>query len=641
MLKALRENLKYLSWVLWLVIIAFILLAFVGLGDLGPGGAGSNVAATVGSKTVSFREFESAYRRMEDFYRQAYGEQFNADFAKQLGLHRQVLDSLVADRILLLEADRLGLEVTDEELRAEILDLPVFSADGGAFIGEDDYDRILRQNGYTKAGFEATMRQDLLLDKVRKVVAGDLYISESEIEKDYRNRTERAKIRFIRVPYATVAGSVPFDEAAVEAYFAEHRDSFETPERRIAEYLIVDVERLRGSLTLAPEEIKAYYEDNRDEFELPEQVHARHILLQVNAKRSADEARRILESAKQRIAAGEDFATLAAELSEDPGSKARGGDLGFFGRGAMVEAFETAAFSTPVGQLAGPVQSDFGLHLIQVLERNEGGLQPFESVEAGIRQRLLLERSSAQAEKKADSLFEQLSASKLDLSEVAVTDDTLTYQVTPAFAADENVPAIGRATPFSDRAFELAVGELSAPVRVPRGWAILRLEQILEPSIPDLEAVRTEVEAKLGADLVRRTALERLTRDKQLGLEALAKQFEATLEETESFGAGGPGGSLGANRAIARAALGAESGSLVGPIATDGGAVVFEVLERVAVDPAQYALERDATREGLERQRAAQLVSALIAKRRQELDISFDPQLLANFDIKPSEPATS
>jgi peptidyl-prolyl cis-trans isomerase D len=102
MLKAFRDNLKYLSWVLWLVIIAFILVAFVGLGDLGPGGGPSaDVAATVGGKTVSYREFESAYRRTEDFYRQAYGEQFNADFARQLGLHQQVLDTLIADRILL------------------------------------------------------------------------------------------------------------------------------------------------------------------------------------------------------------------------------------------------------------------------------------------------------------------------------------------------------------------------------------------------------------------------------------------------------------------------------------------------------------------------------------------------------------
>ena len=167
MLKAFRDNLKYLSWVLWLVIIAFVLVAFVGLGDLGPGGgASADVAATVGGKTVSFREFEGAYRRMENFYREAYGERFNADFARQLGLHQQVLDTLVADRILLLEAERLELEITDEQLQNEILDLPVFLAADGAFVGAQDYARILRQNGHTVDSFEAGMRQDLLLDKV-------------------------------------------------------------------------------------------------------------------------------------------------------------------------------------------------------------------------------------------------------------------------------------------------------------------------------------------------------------------------------------------------------------------------------------------------------------------------------------------
>lgn len=642
MLKTFRDNLKYLSWALWLVIIAFVLVEFVGLGSLGPSGASSTeTAATVGSKTVSFREFESAYRRMEEFYRQAYGEQFNADFAKQLGLHRQVLDTLVADRILLLEADRLGLEVTDTELRDEILSLPVFSAEGGRFIGEEDYDRILRQNGYTKSGFEASMRQEMLLDKVRGIVAGNYYISDTEVETEYRERTEQAKIRFFQAPYEAVAGEVTLDDAAVEAYFEENRESFEIPERRIAEYLLVDIERVRGALTLDPQEIRSYYESQREEFDQPEQVRARHILLQVNADRDAATARRMLEEARQKIAAGEDFATLAEELSEDPGSKSRGGDLGFFGRGAMVEAFETAAFSTPVGELAGPVETDFGFHLIEVLERNEGGLQPLEAVEDRIRQRLLIERASAEAESKAEELSRELAASQQDFSEVAVTADSLTYQVTPAFGADENVPSIGRATPFAATAFELEAGEVSQPVRVSRGWAILRVTDVQEPAVPELESVRAEVESRLRADTVREAALARLSEDRQIGLDALADQVDATIEETESFGAAGPVGSLGANREVARAALSAQTGELIGPIATDGGVVMAEVVERVEVDPLRFAEEKEATREELERQRAARLVASLIAKRRQELDVSFDPQLLANFEIDPAGSASS
>ncbi|MCP4200432.1 MAG: hypothetical protein GY769_00685 [bacterium] len=640
MLKAFRDNLKYLSWVLWLVIIAFILVAFVGLGDPGGGGGGTDVAVTVGDRTVSYREFESAYRRMEDFYRQAYGEQFNADFARQLGLHQQVLDTLVADRILLFEADRLGLQITNEELQKQILNLPVFQAEGGAFIGTKEYERILRQNGYTTDGFEASLRQDLLLDKIRGLVTQNLYISDAEVEDEYRRQVERAKIRFFKAPYSALAEAAVFADEDLVSYYTEHQDSFETPERRVAEYLVVDIEQVRNSLTLTPDELRAYYDGHQDEFDRPEQVRARHILLQVNDSRSEQEAVRLLEDAKQRVAAGEDFANLATELSEDPSSKTRGGDLGLFGRGAMVEAFEDAAFSTPAGQITGPVRTDFGYHLIEVLEREDGGLSPFEEVEVGIRQRLLVERSSEAAEQKANELYERLTSSELDLAAVAETDDTVTFQATPAFALNENVPSVGRSTPFATAAFDLEISAISEPVRITRGWALLRLAEIQEPRIPELDEVRTEAEAQLRAEMEREAALDRLDADRKLGLDALASSIDASIEETDSFGLNDAVGSLGNNREVAQAALDADEGSVVGPMATDNGALMFEVVERVRMDPAEFARQKTSTRETISRQRAGQLVSALIAERREELEVSFDPQLLATFALDQAGPAS-
>lgn len=641
MLKAFRDNLKYLSWVLWLVIIAFILVAFVGLGDLGPGAATANVAATVGDQTVSYRDFEAAYRRTEDFYRQTYGEQFNADFARQLGLHRQVLDGLVADRILLIEAERLGLAITNDELQEEIVGLPVFQAENGAFIGTDDYERILRQNGYTTDGFEATMRQDLLVAKVRSLVGENLYISDSEVEDAFRERIERAKIRFFKASYSALAGELVFDDQDLESYYNDNLESFETPERRLAEYLVVDIEHVRNSLTLPAEELRAYYDAHPDEFSQAEEVHARHILLQVDDDRSAEEAVSLLEKAKQDVASGADFAALAADLSEDPGSKLKGGDLGFFGRGAMVETFEAAAFSTPPGQMVGPVQTDFGYHLIEVLERNEGGMRPFERVEAGIRQRLLVERSSESAEEKANELHRRLISSDLDLVAVAETDETVTFQTTPAFAEDENVPSIGRSTPFAEATFDIEVGEVSEPIRITRGWALVRLAEIQEPRIPAFDEVRAEAEGRLRDEVERKTALDRLAADREQGLDALAATAQAEIEETESFGLGGAIGSLGNNREISEAALAADEGVILGPIASDDGAVMFEVVERVRMDRAEFEEQESATRDSLERERVGQLVSALIAQRREELDVSIDPQLLANFEVDPLSPATS
>lgn len=641
MLKAFRDNLKYLSWVLWLVIAAFIMVEFVFLGNLGPGGGSQDVAAQVGDQTVTYRDFETAYRRTEDFYRQTYGEQFNSDFAKQLGLHRQVLDTLVADRVLLLEAERLKLQVPDFELQKEILSLPVFQNEDGSFIGKDGYARILRQNGYNQADFEAGLRQDLLLAKVRNLVAANLYVSDAEVEKEYRQRTERAKIRFFLAEYESVADNPQVDEAELATYYEANRESFEIPEQRIVEYLVVDLEKVRAATNVSPEEARAYYDANPAEFDQPEQVQARHILLQVNDDRSAQEAQSQLEDVKRRVLAGEDFAAIAAEISEDPGSKERGGDLGSFGRGAMVEAFETAAFSTAPGQMTGPVQTDFGYHLIQVLGRTEGGPRPFETVEAEISQRLVLERSNEATQAKAEEIAGALESTDRELSTVAESDDSVTYQETPAFAIDDNVPSVGRSTSFAQTAFELAEGEVSEPVRIPRGWAILRPTEIRAPRIPTLDEVRGVAEERFQAELVRQAALERLSRERGDGLDALAEAIGASIEETQSFGSNGPGGKLGGNEEVARAALAADEGEVLGPIATDDGAVMFEIVERIKVDPALFARDQDATRDTLVNQRAGQLVAALVAERREQLDVTFDPQLLATFDLDQSAQETS
>ncbi len=641
MLKVLRDNLKYLSWVLWLVIAVFILFVFVDFGSTVPTNtASADVAAKVGGQTVSYGEFENAYRRMENFYRQTYGNSFNADFARQIGLHQQVLDTLVADRILLLEAERLGLRITNDELQREILTLPVFQRDEGGFIGTDEYERILRQNNYTVEDFEAGMRQDLLLAKVRAMVSRNLYVADSEVEDEYRRQVERAKIRFFRAPYEGFAEEVALDDGAVEAYYNEYAESFETPERRVVDYLVVDLEQVRSSLTIEPEALRAYYDENQDEFSQPEQVRARHILLQVNGDRTAEEARSQLEQAKARISGGEDFGAVAAELSEDPGSKAKGGDLGFFGRGAMVEGFENAAFSTPVGQITEPVQTDFGYHLIEVLERNDGGLRPFEEVEAGIKQRLLAERAAQAAEEKAKELAQLVTASQAGLAELAETESAVTFQTAPAFAMDENVPSIGRSAPFANAAFELEVGEVSEPVRVARGWAILALKEVQEPRVPALDQVRADVEAALKAETQKSAALARLTAQREQGVDALAAIANVDVEETDSFARDGSAGSLGNNAEILAAAFSVDDGAVGGPIATDLGVVMFELVERQLMDPVEFESQKLATRASIESQRAAQLMAALVAERRRELKVSFDPQLLANFGVDQAGPAS-
>lgn len=643
MLKVFRDNLKYLSWVLWLVIAVFILFVFVDFGGSVPGGAASSGAAVkIGKHEISYEEFERAYRQTEDTYRQLYGDQFSGETARQLGLPMQVLNSLVGDKILLSESERMGLELTDDELQREILSFPAFQRPDGGFVGAEEYQRILRQGGYTSSSFEQLMRSELLTQKVRSVLAESVFVPDSEVEEAYRRRTEQAQIRLIELPWSSVEDDVSIEDDELSAYFEEHRDDYRISERRIVDYLLVDRRELQSSLTIEDTEVRGYFDDNPGEFSREEQVRARHILIKVGPEKSSAEAQAQIEDAKRRLQDGADFAQLAAELSDDPGSKTRGGDLGLFGRGAMVEPFENAAFGAEPGEVVGPVETDFGLHLIEVLDKQPGGSIDFAEAEQGIRSRLLAERGQSAAEEKArtisSSLQQDPGAGAEALSAIASEEVGVTFHTTEPFGRDDNVPGMGRASQFTVAAFGLAPGEISDPVPTAQGWAIPRLQSIEEPRLPELDEVRADVESALRAARLKRLAVDRLAAEALKiadggSLDQAASTLGLEIEETALFGRDDPVGSLGRSPSVAAAALDLDQGAVGGPIETPGGSVLFEVIDRRHFDPEQFAEERESTLETLESQRLNELLSVLLEKRRAEMNIEFDPQLLATFEL--------
>jgi len=647
MLKVFRDNLKYLSWVLWLVILVFVLFIFVDFGSInlagGPAASGT-AAAVVGDGEVSYGEFERAYRRVEDQYRQTYGEQFSRELANQLGLPIQVLNQLVDERILLQEAGRIGLEVTDEELRRSIVDLPVFQEDG-AFIGQEAYADLLQRNGLRPEDFESSQRESLLTRKVQEALARTVYVAPGELEAAYREEAETATIRLLKLPANRFAGEVTVDELDLAAFFADQQEDFRLPERRVVDYLLVDPAGLRDSVEVDAAEVRALYDANLEDYESEDQVKARHILLRTGAERTVEEARAGIEAIKARIEGGEEFAELAAELSDDPGSKVKGGDLGFFGRGAMVKPFEDAAFGAQLGDLVGPVESSFGVHLIQVQAQRPGGTQPFEEVEADIRARLVSEGADELAATKAAELAAQLAdgdSTTEALQALAGTEAGVTLTTTEPFGREDNVPGIGRATAFTTGAFDLDVGASSEPLRIARGSAVLTLREIQGPRLPELDEVRAEVTTEFRrqrqlelAEASVVAARAAVTDGKSL--DEAAMDLGVTVEDAGPFGAGGNVGTLGPAVEVARQALALNAGAVSGPIVLKDDVVLFEVTGRTRFDPATFAAERDAVLERLEGERFGELMQSFLAQRRVELGVTVDPRVFEAFSPNPQQ----
>jgi len=664
MLKVFRDNLKYLSWVLWVVIAVFVLFVFVDFGGVtgGLSGGGAGAAATVGGEAVSYEDLQRHYRNLEDYYRRTFGEAFTPEVAEQFGLRRQALEQAVDQVVLLGEARRLGLEIGDDEVREELLDIPWLQDEQGRFVGTEEYRNRLRRIGYTPEGFEQAMRQEMLLEKLNRILAESVYVTDSEVERAYREGVERAAIRYVQQPAAGLAEGYQPSREELAAHLETNVEDFRLPEQRRVSYLLVDTARVRGQVEIAEAEVRAYYDEHPDEFTQEEQVEARHILLRVGQDSTEpgdleardvrrQRARAELAAIRARIEGGESFAEVATEVSEDPGSAARGGSLGYFGRNRMTPEFEQAAFDAPRGELVGPIETPFGVHLLEVTGRREAGLQPFEEAAPRIRARMLGERVLEAAEQKAQELSQRLrvegdQVSPATLRSTAEGDEALLYQQVEPFGRDDLIPGIGRSAEFVAAVFGLDPGRLSEPVRVPRGFALAVVEEVLEPRAPALEEVEAEVRRSLEQERRQQLAMERLgnaaadVAEGKATFDEVAAQLGLEIQESGEFGRGGAIPGLGQQTAIADAAMALAEGEIGGPYGTAQGAVLFQVTSRTAWDPEEFAAERAATRERLEQERLGRLLSALIEQRKLELGVNYDAALVEDLGLAgPAAPA--
>jgi peptidyl-prolyl cis-trans isomerase D len=644
MLKVFRDNIKYLSWILWLVIALFVLFVFVdfGSGRLGSDQTDATAAATVGAEKVSVEEFRRAYERYREQYRQIYGEQFE-QLEKQLQLPVQVLNQLVNRRILLAEARRMGLAVGDAEVRQEILSFPAFKDDAGNFVGAEQYASGLRRMGYTPASFEEAVREDLLLKRLDEVLAAGVFVADDEVERAYREEVERAKIRYVRLGTDAVAAGAQVSESEIATYYESHKDEWRTGEQREGSYLLIDRFKLAAQSAAGDQEVERYYREHPSEFTREEEVRARHILVMVNDQRTDAEAKARIEQARERLLGGADFAALSNEISDDSNAKANGGDLGYFARNRMVKEFEEAAFKAPLNQLVGPVKTSFGYHLLEVTDKRQGGVQPLAEVRDQIRSRLSAERAQQLAQTRADEAAERLAKQRAQGVEAlnAAAKENPAYRVVASgkFGQQGTVAELGSWAPLTTAAFAMKKGEMSKAIEVPTGWAVFYLSEIHPPRVPPLPEIADRVRVAAVQQKRRQLTMDRLTqaRSQIAGgktFDQVAAELGLNVESSEELGADGAISGLGSNPELAKAALALSAGQVGPPIADREGAVLFEVVERKTWDPAKFAEAKAGTLARLKQEKLGRYQAALLEQRRRELGVKLGREVLANFDIE-------
>jgi len=644
-LKWLRDQFKHLKIILWAVVGIFVLLVFVDWGA-GRGGGTSgrgDWAIQVGDRVVSEAEYVREVKRVNDDFQSRLGDQWDT-FRESFHLGGYAAQQLIQRQLMLLEAERLGLVVSDEEIQEEIQGYPVFQREGGGFVGKDLYQRILRANRMTAQQFEQGLRDDLLVRKLTGLMHDGVLVSDGEVEERFRRDRERCDLRAIHLAVEGFLDGVAVTEDEARQRYDAAPDAYVRPEQRVLRYLVVETTRLERLLPVEDGELAAYLAGHQAEFTKPEEMNARHILIRLEGGASGAvraEAQLKAEEVAKSARSGEDFTALAAKYSEDPASKDRGGDLGWFSRGRMVAEFEQAVFSASPGDIVGPVESQYGFHIIKIEGRRDARSQTLEEVRDQVRSQVLHGRAAAEAEARAAALAERLGsqppATNEEWQRIADEDEAVVFNVSPPFPRQETIPGLGQDPELSELVFGATQGALGGPRAIPRGWVVWQVSEVRPAGVPPFEEVRAEVEQEVRrtkATAVAATRARILAQRWRSGEDPvqLAAEVGSELTEAKDFKRGGRIKGVSAGRMLEEAVFAARVGDVVGPVeVSDGGVVVAVVDDVVLADASALEAERESVRGQLQGERANQLLSSILADRLRTVQVLKNDQLIEKF----------
>jgi peptidyl-prolyl cis-trans isomerase D len=642
MLKTMRDSFHHLKWTLWVVVIVFV-LSFVYLSGSTPDPANraSQVIAKVGSTEITGAEFERIYQARLDNYRQQYRGGLTPEMLRFLDLPRQVLDGMIQRKLELEEARRLNLKVSNDEVARAVMSYPAFQ-ENGQFIGRDKYVQLLTRYGYTADRFEGELREDLLAGKYAELVRASILVPETELAREFATRNDKATIEYILIPASRLESAVQPTDADLKGYYEKNRERYRKPEQRRIKYLLVDQAKVRAKAAPTDPELRAEYALRRDALKVPEQVVTAHILIKSDpAKGPEAEAAAKAKSEKilARVRAGEDFAKLAKEASEDASNKETGGQLPPFARGQMVAEFEQAAFAMSPGEIAGPVKTQFGYHVIKMTGKNPEHVQSFEEARGALAADLSQRKAEADTNRLARELVEKTRKLSSDSDEELrkLQSDVVTFNTTPWVARGEPIPGVGANAQFTQEAFTLKLGKMSkSSVPTARGPAIVKPAEERPAGVPPFEELRERVADDWKAERREKEALEKLQPAAQeissgTPLPQIAARFDTEVKTTPEFSPGGPIPEVGNAPELSAAVFKTAKGQAGPPAPVPGGFVIFRVLDRKSADPKTFASQKSELAAAVRAREGEKLLRASLQQLRADKKVDINEELLKSF----------
>jgi peptidyl-prolyl cis-trans isomerase D len=592
----------------------------------------SSVLATVNEQPIPIDEFLRAYNQRVDSMRRE-NPNITSEELKRRDFKRQVFSQLVNSKLIVDEAQAMGLTVSPEEVRSEIRQYPAFQNQEKQF-DPTRYQAILQSNRLTPVQFESDIRRDLLAQKLVSTIQLPADVTAEQAKEFFKYAREQVKIDYLFYDWKDYRDQVKPAEKEVTTYYKQHKEQFKRPARMKMRYLLITPEAMAAYQEVNATEINKYYEAHKDKFTQQEQVKTRHILVKLGQDASEteiQEAREEIEKIRNEYIQGQNFEELAREYSQGP-SAAQGGDLGWVSRGEMVPEFEKTAFELAKGEVSQPVRTKFGFHLIKAEDRKEEGTKPLQEVKPQIRQRIAEDKA---ADKLGDTLDQALQMVLGGLSlEEAAKEIGLDAQTSSFFTAQNGPQDIDLSKQKISTLFALAPGQTTdSPILLKEGYLLAQKIEEQPAQVRPLEQVRSNIvqtlNKKQAMQLAKKEAQKAL--EKINSAEELPQKLKQEVKQSEPFGRRGVIPELGMNPELVDDLFAAQNSKWLSQLYEfSSGYAIAKFAEQIPPKTEEWEEQKSFWISTLSRTRKQELFQAYLQDLREKAQIKvLNPEVLS------------
>ncbi len=548
----------------------------------------------------------------------------------------QAAQQLIQRQALIAEAEHLGLRATDEAVRDELqhgrYSQTFFPA--GNFIGEAAYEELLQQHDLTVTQFEQSVKEDILIDKLRSLVAGGAMVTDAEIRQKFEKENTKVKFDYAVLRKDDILKELHPTDSELKAFYDRNKASYNNsiPEKRKIKYVLIDTAKLQSEAQVSQQDLQSYYDQHRDEFRMPEQVNVRQILIKTPLpgsdgkvdQKGVDAAQKKAQEVLAQLKGGAKFEDLAKKYSEDPSSK-DGGSVGWIKRGGFpVPDVDKAAFSLPKGGTSDVINAGYAFVILRVDDKQDAHVKTLAEVKDQIEPIIKQQKAQQAADSEANALLAQARSGGLDKAAAA---KNMPVVATDFISRTDSLPGIGSSPQFTEAVFTAAEKSPPDEVQVPQGFAIYELEAIKPPGTPTFEEIHSRVETEFkneraGALLTQKTQelSDRAKADHDL--KKAAKELGATMKTSDFVLPDGQVPDIGSMSGAASVAFTLKPGDISGPVDSGNTGVVLAILDKQAPTDADFAAKKDQIRDTLVQTKQSELFGLFMANLREQMEKS-------------------